>query len=86
MLSATTRCPGVIHPDSLYSRRAFITTTGLSETRLREAKKRGIQPRKIWVGKRNWIRGRDAIAFIELLAQDEIRQHSTTLLVESGEV
>jgi hypothetical protein len=74
MLSATTRNPGAIHPDMLYSRKAFIITTGLSETRLREAKKRGIEPRRIWVGKRNWIRGKDAITFIERLAADEIQQ------------
>ena len=79
MVSATTRNPSVIFADALYSRRGFIVASGLSETRLREAKKRGIEPRRIWVGKRNYIRGRDAIAFIEMLAADEIRQHSSTV-------
>jgi hypothetical protein len=72
MMPGTTRTPTAIFPEALYSRRGFITASGISETKLREARKWGIELRKIWCGKRCFIRGRDAIAFIESLAGEEI--------------
>lgn len=79
MACISTRAPSAIHPDSLYSRRGFIIASGISETRLREARMAGLEPRKLWVGKRCYFRGSDIIGFIELLAAEEIRRDTTYL-------
>ena len=79
MAMQATSEPTAIHADSLYSRRGFIAASGLSETRLREAKHAGIEPRKILVGKRVFIRGKDAIDFIERLAEHHTNAQPTPL-------
>jgi hypothetical protein len=61
--------PSFIDPNRLYTRRGFIVASGLSETRIREAKRRGIELPWLLCGKRKFVRGVDAIAFIERLAQ-----------------
>lgn len=77
MACISTRAPSVIHPDSLYTRRGFIASSGISETRLREAKQNGLECRRLWVGKRSFYRGADIILFIELLAAAEITRDTT---------
>ncbi len=69
-LSAT-REPSFIDPARLYSIRGFHAASGISETRVREAKRMGIPLPAVEVGKRKFIRGVDAIAFIERLAAVE---------------
>jgi hypothetical protein len=71
MISATTRAPSVILPDALYTRRGKIVASGISETRFRLAKKRGIEVPEICVGRRKYFRGCDLIKFIEKLAAVE---------------
>lgn len=56
-------------PDALYTRDGFVRVSGISKTRLREAKLQGIEPEWLRVGKRMFVHGRDAIAFIEKLAE-----------------
>ncbi len=77
MLPATTRSPSVIFPDALYTKRGCITCSGISETRIRQAAREGINCRRLWVGKRSFYRGRDIILFIEELAAAEIRKCTT---------
>ena len=65
-----------IHPDSLYTKRGFIACSGISDTRLREAKKLyRLECRRFWVGKGCFYRGADIIVFLELLSGEEIRKH-----------
>ena len=64
----TANAPSVILADALYSRRGFIAASGVSETRIREGSQRGIKLPWIVCGKRKFIRGSDAIWFIEQLA------------------
>lgn len=61
--------PSFIDPQRLYTRRGFINASGISETRIREAKRRGIELPWLICGKRKFLRGADAIKFIERLAQ-----------------
>jgi len=44
--------PSFVDPLRLYSRRGFIVASGLSETRIREAKRRGIELPWVLYGKR----------------------------------
>lgn len=55
-------------PDALYSRDAFIRASGIAVTRMREARQLGIEPSWLRVGKRQYLRGVDAIRYIEQLA------------------
>lgn len=61
--------PTFIRPDCLYSLAGFRRSSGISATRMREARKAGIVPRTIEVGRRKFIRGSDAIEFIERLGR-----------------
>lgn len=58
-----------IDPRILYTRAGFIRASGIAQTRIREARLMGIQMPVLRVGKRHYIRGADAIAFIERLAE-----------------
>jgi hypothetical protein len=71
MHPASTKAPSYLAPEYLYSLRGFQTAGGVSSTRMREARKAGIDLPTIAVGKRKYIRGRDAIAYIEQLASIE---------------
>jgi hypothetical protein len=71
MAPATTRAPSVILPDALYTRRGFMVATGICEAKLREARKLGLEPKRFWVGRRCFIRGSDAIAFLEAFSAAE---------------
>ena len=71
---ATTDRPTFIAADRLYSLRQFVTDSGISLTRIRQAAHRGTELPKVKAGKRVFVRGRDGIAFIEQLAEMERRQ------------
>ena len=57
-----------IAPGFLYPLRSFQTLAGISATRIREARCRGIHLRTLNVGRRKFVRGTEAIDFIERLA------------------
>ena len=67
-----THTPTVILADACYSRRGAITTSGISETRIREAAKRDLRIPWLVVGKRKFVKGSDLIWFIEQLAALDI--------------
>ena len=60
--------PTAINPETLYSYPEFIRCSGLSYTRIRQAGRDGLEIPTIACGRRKFIRGRDAIDFIERLA------------------
>lgn len=60
--------PSYVDPARLYSIRGFWAASGVSPTRVREAKRSGIDLPTIEVGRRKFVRGVDAIQFIERLA------------------
>jgi hypothetical protein len=68
MPSIRTNEPSFICPSRLYSRRGTILESGLSATRIREARQQGIEIPWLIVGKRKYVRGSDLIAYIERLA------------------
>jgi hypothetical protein len=61
--------PGFIDPNRLYTLRGFYNDSGVSPTRVREARREGIEFPTMDMGKRKFIRGHDAIQFIEQLSQ-----------------
>jgi hypothetical protein len=68
--------PSFIDPDRMYTRAGFITASGIAPTRLREARLQGLEPKWLAVGRRLFVRGGDAIAFVEQLAELTARQKS----------
>ncbi len=71
MAHTTVSSPTYIAPERLYAIRAFIAHSGISATRRREARQRGVVLPTISVGKRVFVRGADGIAYIEKLAAME---------------
>jgi hypothetical protein len=65
---ATRGEPSFVDPSRLYSIRGFWTASGISPTRIRQAKRHGVELPTLLVGKRKFVRGADGIAFIERLA------------------
>jgi len=61
--------PSFIAPERLYTLAGFKAASGISATRMREARLQGITPAVLRVGKRQFLRGVDAIAYIERLAE-----------------
>jgi hypothetical protein len=59
---------GAIQPDTLYSLPEFRRASGLGDTTLRLARRRGDELPTIRVGRRKYVRGLDGIEFIERLA------------------
>ncbi len=55
-------------PFVLYTYSGFIRCSGISKTRIREARLMGHPLATIKVGKRLYVRGSDGIAFVETLA------------------
>ena len=70
-ISATTKTPSFIDPTRLYSLRKFVIDSGISLTRIRQAKHQGIELLKVHAGKRVFVRGIDGVRFIEKLDQLE---------------
>ncbi|MAT71191.1 MAG: hypothetical protein CMJ58_16895 [Planctomycetaceae bacterium] len=57
-----------IDPGRLYTLKGFYAASGISSTRMREARLKGVICPMLQVGRRKFIRGADAIAYIERLA------------------
>jgi hypothetical protein len=70
-MSKTPTQSSYIAPERLYSLRGFYAESGVSDTRRREAARQGIQLPTLAVGKLKYVRGHDAIAYIERLAELE---------------
>jgi hypothetical protein len=60
--------PSYIAPERLYTLQGFKDASGISGTRIREARLKGVEPLYLEVGRRKFIRGQDAIEYIERLA------------------
>lgn len=73
---------GVIDPDCTYTRYGFKRGTSLCDSKLREAKRLGIECRRIWIGKRCFYKGSDIQTFLEEFAAASLRK-DTVHLVES---
>lgn len=67
---ASTAAPtrSFIDPHRLYTLRGFQIESGVSATRMREGRLQGLHPNLLIVGKRKFLRGVDAIQYIEKLA------------------
>jgi hypothetical protein len=79
MSKSRPRRPSFIDPDRLYTLQGFIADSGISATRMREARRQGVKCTMLTVGRRKFIRGPDAIAYIERLAElDQPTRENTT--------
>jgi hypothetical protein len=68
-MATTAKRPATfIDPERLYALRGFQEAAGIAATRMREARLQGLTPTTLRVGKRVFIRGKDAIEYIEALA------------------
>ena len=68
MATTAKRPTSYLDPDRLYTYRGFQECSGINPTRIREARLQGVTPTLLKVGKRIFIRGKDAIEYIEALA------------------
>lgn len=69
-MATTAKRPATfIDPERLYALRGFQAAAGIAPTRMREARLQGLTPTTLKVGKRVFIRGKDAIEYIEALAR-----------------
>lgn len=68
-MSAKNQGDGYLAPECLYTLEGFRHASGISNTRIHEARQRGITANWIKVGRRKYIKGVDAIAFILRLAE-----------------
>jgi hypothetical protein len=69
MATATTKAPSFIAPERLYSLKGFQAAAGVSATRMREGRHAGITLPTLEVGRRKFVRGADAIAYLEKLSK-----------------
>lgn len=69
MATAAAANTSYLDPACLYTYSGFITCSGISKSRIREARLRGVKLPAMKVGKRLYIRGRDGIEFVEKLAE-----------------
>jgi hypothetical protein len=69
MAADLTKGLSFIAPERLYTVKGFTAASGVSATRIREARRAGIALPTLEVGRRKFIRGADAIAYIERLAR-----------------
>jgi hypothetical protein len=60
--------PSFIDPTFLYTWKGFQIASGISSTRIHQARRAGIVLPTLEVGRRKFVRGRDAIEYIERLA------------------
>lgn len=67
-LAAAKRPTSFIDGQRLYTLKGFQEAAGIAPTRMREARLQGVVPVTLRVGKRVFIRGADAIAYVEALA------------------
>jgi hypothetical protein len=71
MSAVSTKAPSYIAPERLYSLKGFQAAAGVSATRMREARQAGIHLPTIEVGRRKFVRGSDAIDYLERLASSK---------------
>jgi hypothetical protein len=71
-----THAPTYIDPDRVYTRRGMHIATGLSQQKVYELRRWGIECRRFFVGRRCFYRGTDIISFLEAAAAEEIRQQA----------
>ena len=70
MASYTTKEPTFLDANRLYSLKGFYNDSGVSPTRVREAlHKHNLRLPTLDVGKRKFVRGHEAIWYIEQLAE-----------------
>jgi hypothetical protein len=62
--------PSWIDPNLLYSLKGFERASGVTATRIHHAKQAGIDLPTLAVGRRKFVRGSDAIEYIEALAKN----------------
>ena len=65
MAAELTKGLSFIAPERLYTLKGFRAASGVSATRMREACRAGIALPTLEVGRRKFIRGVDAIAYID---------------------
>jgi hypothetical protein len=68
-MSKHTPEPSFIDAGRLYTLRGFQVASGISSTRMRSARQQGVVCPMLEVGRRKFIRGSDAINYIERLAE-----------------
>jgi hypothetical protein len=68
MSATAAREPSYIDPERLYTLSGFHQISGISRTRVREARRRGVDFPAVTVGRRKFVRGEAAIRYIERLA------------------
>jgi hypothetical protein len=69
MAHTSKRPASFIDPERLYALRGFQEASGISATRMREARLSGIYLPTISIGRRRFVRGSEGIAYIEQLAK-----------------
>lgn len=69
MAKISLKAPTFIAPERLYTLKGFIAASGISSTRMREARRAGINLPTLEVGRRKFIRGAEAIDYLEQLGQ-----------------
>ena len=74
-MTATIGNPTVIRPEDVYPLQGLIAASGLSYSRIRNAAKAGLEMKTTKVGKRVFVKGSDAILFIEQLAAQSAAEH-----------
>ena len=62
--------PSLILPDALYSLHQFKLASGLGDSSIAKARAKGVELRTLRVGRVKYVRGSDAIEFIESAADD----------------
>lgn len=78
MATVSTKSPSFIAPERLYSIKGFQAHAGISSTRMRMARQRGVDLPKLEVGRRRFVRGSDGIAYLEALAKLEATAGATS--------
>lgn len=69
-MAARAKDTSYIAPDYLYTYDGFVRCSGISKTRIYAARRAGRPLPTLKVGRRLFVRGRDAIRFIEMLAAE----------------
>jgi hypothetical protein len=69
MTLQSSRSPSFIAPDRLYTLKGFQIASGVSATRIREAKRKGVVLPTLEVGRRKFVGGADAISYLYELAR-----------------
>ena len=68
-MAASAKKPTYLDANRMYALQGFYQASGISATRVREARRKGIDLPTLNVGRRKFLRGVDAIEYIERLSQ-----------------